>query len=499
MATLTFEPPFRFIFQCRFEERHLARDASFRWDDQRRHWFTEVYGRAKELEFYADDRARAAFFAASQRVAASRAVDSKMGVPAPAGLEYLPYQKAGIAYVARCGNALIADEMGLGKTIQALGVVNTVPEIKTVLIVCPKSVLLNWQREADKWMVRSDVLFSVINYDRLKQLTVTEPFDLLVADEAHYLKTPEAKRTRLFFAIPARRTLFLTGTPILNRPVELWPMLQRLDPEDLGRDKWAFGERYCRLRQMRVTRTKLVWDWSGASNLDELQEKLRAKCMVRRLKADVLTELPAKRRQIIPLDRQGVAKLLEAEKKLCREVGFEEMARKLEHSATVGMTEMSKIRHQLGLAKADKAIDHITDLLENVGKVVVFAHHRDVIAALCNGLQPFGPLVIDGSTDSKARQWRVDTFQNSPGNQVFIGQIQAAGVGITLTAASTVVFVEQDWVPGNMSQAEDRCHRIGQKESVLIQYLVFDDSLDAAMAHTLIKKSRVADAALDKE
>jgi len=374
-----------------------------------------------------------------------------------------------------------------------------VPEIKSVLIVCPKSVLLNWQREADKWMIRSDVLFCVINYDRLGKLTITEPFDLLVADEAHYLKTPTAKRTKLFFAIPAKRTLFLTGTPILNRPIELWPMLQRLDPLDLGRDKWAFGYRYCNLRQKRVGFSKTVYDWNGSNNLDELQEKLRAKCMVRRLKADVLTELPAKRRQIIPLDHSGATKLLEAERKLAREVGFEEMARRLESGAAVGMTEMSKVRHELGLAKVDKAIDHITDLLENTGKVVVFAHHRDVIEALVNGLQPFNPLVITGATDAKSRQLRVELFQAGPGNRVFIGQIQAAGVGITLTAASTVVFVEQDWTPGNMAQAEDRCHRIGQKESVLIQYLVFDESLDANMANTLIRKSRVADAALDKE
>lgn len=497
MATLTFEPPMRFIFRCCFDERHLPKNAGFRWDDERKHWFTALSIKARDLEAYADDRAKAAFFAASQRVAASRAVsESHLNIPRPDGLEYLPYQRAGIAYALDKRACLIADEMGLGKTIQALGLFNLSAPCSTALVVCPKSVLLNWEREFLQWRV-GHLSMRFINYDRLDKLDFDETWDLVIFDEAQYLKNPAAKRTKLAFQIKTKRTLFLTGTPILNRPIELWPMLQRLDPLDLGRDKWAFGRRYCGLRQIWAGR-KQVWDWSGASNLDELQEKLRSKCMVRRLKADVLKELPAKRRQIIPLDHSGAAKLLEAERKLAREVGFEEMARRLENGSTVGMTEMSKVRHELGLAKVDKAIDHITDLLESVGKVVVFAHHRDVIASLFKELSAFKVALIHGGTTGAARQQAVDDFQSPSGARVLIGQIQAAGVGITLTAASTVVFVEQDWVPGNMAQAEDRCHRIGQKESVLVQYLVFDESLDANMANTLINKSRVADAALDR-
>lgn len=357
--------------------------------------------------------------------------------------------------------------------------------------------MLNWQREADKWLTRR-IGFDVINYDRLKQIAPAEPYDLLVADEAQYLKTPAAKRTKLFFAIPAKRTVFLTGTPILNRPIELFTMLQRLDPLDLGRNRWEFAMRYCGARQIRAGR-KMVWDLNGSANLDELQEKMRSKFMVRRLKKDVLKELPAKRRQIIPLDRSGAEKLLLAEQKLARQIGFEEMARKLESGGAVAMTEMSKVRHGLGLAKVDAAIDHITDVLGNTSKVVVFAHHRDVIEALHRAFQGAGMVSVHGGVPATLRQRYVDVFQSNPNCRVFIGQIQAAGVGITLTAASAVIFVEQDWVPGNMSQAEDRCHRIGQKESVLVQYLVFDGSLDATMAQTLIKKSRVADAALDKE
>lgn len=497
MATLTFDPPNSFVFRCSFEERNLAKNAGFRWDDERKRWFTQLYIKARDLEAYADDRAKAAFYAASQRVAASRATHTETQIPVPPDCEFLPYQKAGIAYALNRQHCLIADEMGLGKTVQALGLVNASPEIHSALVVCPKSVILNWQREADKWLTRR-IGFEVINYDRLKQIAPAEPYDLLVADEAQYLKNPAAKRTKLFFAIPAKRTLFLTGTPILNRPIELFTVLQRLDPLDLGRNRFDFARRYCGARQIRVGR-KMVWDLSGSSNLNELQEKMRSKFMVRRLKKDVLKELPRKRRQIIPLDRAGAEKLLQAEQKLARSVGFEEMARKLESGGAVGMTEMSKVRHELGLAKVDAAIDHITDVLENTSKVVVFAHHRDVIEALDKGFPDTHIEVIHGGVGAQERQARVDMFQAEPECRILIGQIQAAGVGITLTAASTVIFVEQDWVPGVMAQAEDRCHRIGQKESVLVQYLVFDESLDATMAQTLIKKSRVADAALDKE
>ena len=372
------------------------------------------------------------------------------------------------------------------------------PSIQTVLIVAPKSLLLNWQREAEKWLTRS-VDLTIINYDMVwKRADLTErTWDLVVYDESQYLKNPKAKRTVASLAIPAKRRVFLTGTPILNRPVELWPMVNAIDPDGMGKSFFGFAQRYCGARQVRAGR-KMVWDFTGASNLEELQDKMRQGFMVRRLKADVLKELPAKRRQIIPLEANGASSILRAEKKLIEQLGFEEAARALE-GKSAAFTEMAKLRHDLGVAKVEKALDHIKDMLDSVEKVIVFAHHHDVIDGLQAGLAEYGIVTVTGQTPGADRQAAVDRFQADPTCRVFLGNIKAAGVGLTLTAASTVVFVESDWTPGWMQQAEDRAHRIGQTESVLVQYLVFDGSMDAVLAQTLVSKADISDRALDRE
>lgn len=275
--------------------------------------------------------------------AASRATDAEVDLPCPEGLSYLPYQKAGIAYAMAKPNVLIGDEMGLGKTIQAIGVYNTDPTIHRVLVVCPSSLRLNWKKEWAKWATRtsriavvnggkpSDWIAAdaatcpvvVINYDILaKHRAAIDAitWDLLIVDEAHYLKNPKAIRTKAVLgqrvkgiekakAIAARRRIFLTGTPIVNRPVELFPLVEALDPAGLGKNFFAFAKRFC-----NATQTKWGWDFSGASRLDELQRTLRERFLVRRLKADVLTELPPKRRQVIEIPANGASGAVAAER-----------------------------------------------------------------------------------------------------------------------------------------------------------------------------------------
>jgi len=511
MATLTHDGVYR--WRGNFEERLLPKAAGFRWDPNQKIWWTDDSRKAAALAQYADESAQAALAVREETLAASKATDSAIEIPAPAGCEYLPYQRAGIAYAAARKDTLVGDEMGLGKTIQALGLVNVDTTIKTVLIVAPKSLLLNWRREADKWLTRK-VELTIINYDMLHkrpELAGTV-FDLLVLDECQYIKNPKAKRTIAAQALQATRRMLLTGTPILNRPVELWPALQMLDPDGLGRNFFGYAQRYCNGHHEEVhtkkfnPRTKRlehvvqrVFNTGGSSNLEELQERMRTKFMVRRLKADVLAELPAKRRQIIPLEPKGISSIIKSEQSIIARLGFEEAARRLEEGDKLLFDEMAKGRHELGMAKVPLALDHIKDTLESVGKVVIFAHHQDVIAALREGLLEYGCAVITGQTSGTARQAEVDRFQNDPDCRVFIGNIKAAGVGITLTAASTVVFVESDWTPGWMAQAEDRCHRIGQSESVLIQYLVFDGSMDALLCSMLVTKAAVANRALDAD
>jgi SNF2 family DNA or RNA helicase len=464
--------------------------------------------------------------------AASKAVDVAPEIaaelPVPDGLSYLGYQQAGIAYALAHEGTLIADEMGLGKTVQAIGVINASPEIHRVLIVCPASLKLNWRNECRKWLTRHMSIgvrpylrevsadIEIINYDILKKLPKNATWDLLVLDESHYIKNPKAARSKHVKELRKRckRVLALTGTPILNKPIELWPVLQLVAPEvwdpagivkgrnvaaGEGAGFFRFAKRYCDAKQVWHSARESHWDFNGASNLAELQEKLRASCMVRRLKADVLKELPAKRRQTIELDIEGTEV---EDDSILGEAGIDgswEGFSLVEAKRRVQFTEISSTRRENALKKVPAVVEHVTDAFESSGKIILFAHHREVIAALTDQLAQFNPVVITGETLLSVRQSNVETFQNDPTCRLIIGSIGAMGVGLTLTASSHVIFAELDWTPANVTQAEDRAHRIGQRESVLVQHLVLKGSLDARMIELLIQKQEIADLALDEE
>jgi SWI/SNF-related matrix-associated actin-dependent regulator 1 of chromatin subfamily A len=211
--------------------------------------------------------------------------------------------------------------------------------------------------------------------------------------------------------------------------------------------------------------------------------------MIRRLKQDVLRELPAKRRQTIVLETsRAIRKLLKAERK-----AFEKL--KLRYGGKVPFLEMSAERKAVAIAKVPQVIEHLCELLESKDKLVVFAHHHEVIDAL--SLEFGSAAIVDGRTSVKARQAGVDRFQNDPSCKLFICSIQVGGTGFTLTAADTVVFAELDWVPGNLTQAEDRLHRIGQRRSVLVQHIVLNGSIDADMVETLIRKQKIVTETLE--
>lgn len=515
-------------------------------------WWTPRKDVAARLVKYANPEAAKLLSEQVESVALSSATDADVEIPVPEGLEYLPFQRAGIAYAMKRPNVLIADEMGLGKTIQAIGTINACPEVKRVLVLTKSSLRVNWAREMEKWLVskREIVVIEtrhesinpegpvvvVLNYEKLldplfsKRLMGLQ-WDMLVCDEAHALKNPKAKRTQSVLGVPAntkkkvefqpglrhvsKRLVFLTGTPIENRPVEMQTLLSALDKQFEG---FAFLKRYCDAKQVWAGRS-MVWDFSGASNLEELQNRLRASVMVRRLKRDVLKELPAKRRQLVTLPASGSEALirretaaweehricierLSEEKDAAHAMGDQESYIKavaaLKEAFAASMGEMATLRRLNGVAKLPAAIEHIEGILENTNKVIVFAHHKDVVMGL---KKAFGDISvsISGETPMDERQKAVDRFQTDDSVKVFIGNIQAAGEGITLTASSTVVFVELDWVPGKVLQAEDRAHRIGQQDSVLVQHLVLDGSIDVGMAKSLIRKMDIADKALDAD
>ena len=336
------------------------------------------------------------------------------------------------------------------------------------------------------------------------------------------MKNPKSQRTQVVLGgyksdyepIPAKKKIYLTGTPIVNRPVEIQPVLASIAPKEFG-NFFKFAMRFCDGNQ-----TPYGWDFSGASNLGELQETLRSTCMVRRLKQDVLKELPAKRRAVVEIPANGNSKHVDAEVaaaqagqyrldelKAALELSkasdnpedYDNAVAKLTEAAKAHFEEISLLRKQTAIAKAPVVAAHVKDSVEQGGKVVVFAHHHEVIDLLVSELDECGVVKLDGRDSMETRDQAVRSFQENDGIQVFVGGIKAAGVGLTLTKSAHVVFAELDWVPGNMSQAEDRCHRIGQDNQVLVQHIVLENSIDAQLAKTLVEKQKVIDTALDNE
>lgn len=536
----------RFVCNCAFEERMLPKSAKFRWDPTKKKWWTDDLKKASKLIDYADELGKKLLTdiaeAHKASLTASRAESADIDIPAPDGLTYMPFQKAGISYAMAHPNVLFGDEMGLGKTIQALGVINSDKSIRKILVICPASLRLNWEREARKWLVRDfsyavieskkgwsdleDII--IINYDILKKFhkqihAVT--WDLLIVDECHYLKNGKAQRTQEVMgrkakkvedrlpAIESERRAFLSGTPIPNRPKEGWSIFNHLAPDTFKSWYW-YHTTFC-----AGHKTKYGWDIDGASALPELQDTLRGNIMVRRLKKDVLAELPAKVRQIIDIPANGLAGVIAHERaiedehaetvtnfKVAVELAkaaddpeiYNQAVANLKKAISVAFTEMSKVRHETALAKVPAVIDHLHNAFEDGHKIILFAHHKDVIAQIRAEFAGQCAVLV-GDTEKQERQDAVDRFQSDPNCKLFIGSIGAAGVGITLTASSHVIFAELDWVPGRITQCEDRPHRIGQKNSVLIQHLVIDGSLDSKMAKTLVKKQAVLDSALDIE
>jgi SNF2 family DNA or RNA helicase len=502
-----------YIFKGTFDEcMSYAKPCRFRWDPHCRHWWTGNPAKAERLRGMIHHTEL-------QRRVREQLVPDKL--PVPDGLEYLPYQKDAIRFSIKNPNALLALEMGLGKTICAIGLMNALQdEIKRVLVVCPASLKINWTREIMKWSCRSVMPavcngryipgnVVIINYDILVKHhnnLCEKEWDLIVADECHYVKTPSAKRSKAFYSLPTKRRLYLTGTPILNRPIELQPLLKGLGVP-WAYNRVAFGKRYCDGKKGRYG-----WDFRGSSNLPELNQKLSGSVMVRYRKQDVLKDLPDKRRELIILSSQGntaldkekqaLAAMKAAEQRLINQV---ETATGAEYKAAIVklrdyrmfiFSELSRLRHETARSKLPQAISCIKDMLEETDKLVVFAHHHDIIDELYNKF-PAISVRLTGRNNLTDRQDAVDRFQCDPSCRLFIGNIKAAGVGLTLTAASTVLFTELDWTPANMDQAESRLHRIGQKDCVNVYYMVIEDSLDAFIAKKLVTKEKIIDMAID--
>jgi SWI/SNF-related matrix-associated actin-dependent regulator 1 of chromatin subfamily A len=454
--------------------------------------------------------------------------ESEFNPRAPSGKSYLPYQRAGIEYGVEKRDILIGDEPGLGKTIQALGICNEL-EHESVLVVCPASIRLNWLREIKNWYMNDTKSIKVyqnskegmasynniaiVSYELAKNEGVfnglmERKWDTLIIDEAHYLKTMDAARTRAIFG--GGRGLFkdrfiaqnvdsiiaLTGTPLPNRPRECYTLARALCPEAID---WMSYEQFCYRfnpsAQIFVDDKLITKEERG--RLPELQARLRSNFMIRRLKADVLKDLPDKRYELAYVEPDGVIRdIIRRERML----NFKISDLMDPRSEIMGM--LSTLRREMGEAKVPRVVEHIKYLFDTVEvpKIVLFAHHRSVMDALAAQLHKYGVVQVRGGMSSVAKDKSVQSFQTDPNLRLFMGQMDSAGFGIDglQNVCDHVVFAEPAWVPGTNEQAVDRCHRIGQHNNVLAQFLVVEGSLDERILATVLRKNETIYDSLDR-
>lgn len=417
----------------------------------------------------------------------------------------LSFQTIGSEWLAERKRAMLADEPGLGKTVQCIRACDLVFAVN-VLVVCPASVVSNWRREIDRWRI-GDWTALVVSYEGMSKRYYASiggrRWSVVIFDEGHYLKTPGSQRTKIAYGdtanvVPefsgvvdmAEHVWTVTGTPQMNYPDELFTHFKALDPERIRSKKsgkiWSFEQFQAYFCQMKhaFAGMKVV----GSRNEVELNKRLDG-FMLRRLKRDVLPDLPEVRFSQfdvaadvsdieLGIDPQEAAAL----RKILDSKGVAGLRSEFAHFAS--------LRRVTGLAKVKPVAEYLRMFLETTKrKIVVFAQHTDVIEALRKqkGLQDF--VGITGATPQKARADAVEKFQNDPATRGFFGQIQAAGTGITLTAAHDLLFVETSWVPAENAQAAMRIHRIGQKSLCDVRYAVLPGSIDALIARAVMKKS----------
>ncbi|NXO01336.1 ZRAB3 endonuclease, partial [Rhinopomastus cyanomelas] len=454
-------------------------------------------------------------------------VDSKLAfLPERLRKKLLPFQEKGIIFaLQRSGRCMIADEMGLGKTIQAIAISYYYKNEWPLLIVVPSSLRYPWVDEMEKWIPElcpdditiiqnktdtgriSTSKVTILGYGLLTSDAQTlvdtlyrQNFKVVVIDESHYMKSRNATRSKILLPIvqKALRAVLLTGTPALGRPEELFMQIEALFPRRFG--TWTeYAKKYCNAR-VRFFGKRTQWDCRGASNLEELHQHLN-EIMIRRLKNDVLTQLPPKVRQRIPFDLpEATAKRLNATfaewEKLIRNLNSEASE---SHFSQV-MNLITQMYKETAVAKAGAVKDYIKMMLENDKlKFLIFAHHLSMLQACTEAVieKKVRYIRIDGSVPSAERIRLVNQFQKDPDTQVAILSIQAAGQGLTFTAATHVVFAELYWDPGHIKQAEDRAHRIGQCSSVNIHFLIAKGTMDTLMWAMLNRKAKVTGSTLN--
>lgn len=404
-----------------------------------------------------------------------------------------PYQEEG----ARLLNSrpYLFDEPGLGKSAQALEYWKQ-SGAKDALIVCPASLKFNWRDESELWTGSPGHILrntkreresrpgiNITNYEQLK-LIEGKRFSLVIFDEAHYLKTATSQRTKAAAELKAERKILLTGTPILNRPAELYSLL-RLTGNPIAADYYKYHKQYCDMKRRRIFckggAQRFIIDISGSSNLSELSKKLKP-YYIRRTKAEVLTQLPEKIRKHVIMGRDENTLNLTDD-------NFEQVIQNARRDP-VSAQAFSDMRIKSALKKLPDSLEYIDNLMSEHEKVIIFLHHREPAALMIDALkQKYNTVSISGSNTAEQRDASKRDFQE--GNaRIAVLSLRAASTGLTLTAANTTVFFETDLTPAQNLQAEDRTHRIGQDRACTYHYLTAENSIDYHIARLLSRKQK---------
>ena len=455
--------------------------------------------------------------------------------------ELFEFQKEGVRKMLNMeSNILLADSMGLGKTPQGSMYLRYKENSLPAIIICPASLKLNWQKEIEHWAgLKSYVINGktpeylsgeflkkypvwIINYDilgsedkdekleeqkrkeyckendlkyRKKTLKVygwcdtiiEKNFKTIICDEAQALGESTTIRTRAVSQIceelPKSKKIMISGTPYETRTSQFYSLLHIIDPDEFN-NEWRYKYRYC-----DPVKTFFGWKFDGLSNAEELHNRI-SKFMIRRLKEDVLKDLPPKIRSVIPLQ------ITDNERKIYIETD-KELEDAIVNKETNVLSKMAKLKQVAFQVKKNSAIQFIKDYIENVGKLVVFIWHIESYNILMKEFEKIA-VGINGSISIQDRNKAVEEFQNNPKIKLFVGQIKSAGTGLTLTASSCTVFLEFGMTAPQHLQAEDRVHRIGQEaDSVLAQYLILEDSIEQDCMNTLNKRAKHLEAVLD--
>jgi SNF2 family DNA or RNA helicase len=404
----------------------------------------------------------------------------------------LDHQKEAIQKLVENKKFILADDMGLGKTTSTI-IAALETGAKKILIICPATLKINWKREIENYSDLSIYIaegknfstehdFVIANYDIIKNfhdpkkkddsLILSSKFDLVIIDECHMIKNPQAQRTKLINDIVKNidRLWLLSGTPMTSRPMDYFNLLSLVD-SPVAKNWLAYAVRYCAGFQFKVGPRK-IWNVQGASNLEELRDRTSS-LTLRRLKENVL-DLPDKIITPVYLDLKSKV----YEEVMGEYYNWYDKNPEESKSLTVQFSKLMKVRQIIADEKISQTIEIAENIIEQGKKVIIFCNFTDSLNKIT---EHFGKLAVklDGSMPQHERQYSVDQFQENEKIKVFVGNIKASGTGITLTAGETVIFNDLSFLPSDMAQAEDRAYRYGQKCNVLVYYPIYQNTIES--------------------